>query len=260
MRLEFRSAPRFLITLACLACLGACASNVAHNDKEKQKGPPRLSAAGQVNLGLAERLLGQKQPERAMEHVNKALNSDPDAPEVQLVLARLQQAAGDERKAEKSYARALKLAPNSGMVLNAHGVWLCERAQYDAADADFARAQRDVAYTTPQQAIANAGRCAQKAGRWAKAEQSLRHALEFSPDDPQLLFLLADVSFRQGKLLEARAFVQRRESLGADAPTLALAARVEAAAGDRMAEARYRELLRERFPAYVPSGEGAAPP
>jgi len=243
--------------LVALASLGLSAGAVLAKDPAP---PRRLSHDGMLNLGLAETLLAQKQPERAMEHVRKAEDSDPDAPEVQLVFARLYQATGNERKAERSYERALKLAPNSGVVRNAHGVWLCEHGQYDAADADFARAQRDVAYATPQQALANAGRCAQKAGRWAKAEQSLRHALEYSADDPQLLFLLADVSFRQGKLLEARAFVQRREALGADAPTLALAARVEAAAGDRVAEARYRELLRERFPAYVPSGEGAAPP
>jgi type IV pilus assembly protein PilF len=255
MRPEARRAAGLALVLACL---GLASGAVAA--KDKGTAPARLSREGLANLGLAESMLRQSQPERAMEHAKKAQRSDPDAPEVQLVFARLYQAAGDERKAERSYERALKMAPNSGTVRNAHGVWLCEHAQYDAADAEFARAQRDAAYTTPQQAIANAGRCAQRAGRWAKAEQSLRHALEFTPDDPSVLLMLADVSLRQGKLLEARAFVQRREALGADAATLALAAQVEAAAGDRMAEARYRELLRERFPGYAPTGEGAAPP
>ena len=245
------------IALACLALLAGPARVEAKKDKPTAKG---LSHDGMVNLCLAESLLRQKQPERALEHARKAQRSDPQAPEVQLVLARLYSATGDERKAEKSFDRALKIAPTSGVVRNARAVWLCEHGQYDAAEADFARAQRDVAYKNPQQAIANAGRCAHRARRWAQAEQSLRHALEFTPEDPQLLFLLADASFQQGKLLEARAFVQRREALGADGATLDLAARIEAAAGDPVASARYRALLREGFPGYVPTGEGAAPP
>jgi type IV pilus assembly protein PilF len=201
-----------------------------------------------------------RQPERAMEAVRRAQRSDPDAPEVQVVLAQLYQSQGEARKAARTFRRALKADPVSGIVRNAHGVWLCEQDQFDEADAEFARAQRDPGYATPGQAIGNAGRCAHRAKRWPRAEAALRHALEFAPEDGTLLYLLADTELHQGKLLEARAFAQRRDALGDDAATLDLAARIEDAAGDRAAAARYRQRLGDAFPAHVPTGEGATTP
>lgn len=237
--------------LAGLAAAGAFAKDAA---------PHRLTAQGRMSLESAEAFLQQGQPERAMVSAREALASDPDAPEVHIVFARLYQIAGNEKKATRSFDRALKLAPGSGTVRNAHGLLLCAKGEYDAADAEFASALRDPEYVIPQQAIGNAGRCAHRAGRWPRAEAALRHALEFTPRDPQLLYLLADTELRQGKLMEARAFVQRRDALGNDAATLDLAARIEAAAGDRDAEARYRQRLGDAFPGYVPTGEGVATP
>jgi type IV pilus assembly protein PilF len=226
----------------------------------KDRAVARLSSDGRENLVYAESFLVAGDRTRALEFARKAQDSDPEAPDVHVFLARLQHATGDERQAGRSFQRALKLAPGSGAVRNAYGAWLCDRDQYDAADAEFKRALRDPGYAMPQQAIANAGLCAHRAGRWLQAESALRHALEFAPQDPQVLFKLADAEFRQGKLLEARAFVERRDALGDDAATLDLAARIEAAAGDRAAESRYRRRLRDGFPDYAPTGEGAAPP
>jgi type IV pilus assembly protein PilF len=244
-------AARLLGCLALLAGAGLAA---------REHTVPRLSSEGRENLVYAESFLAAGERVRAMEFARKAQDSDPDAPDVHVFLARLQHAAGDERQAGRSFQRALKLAPGSGAVRNAYGAWLCARDQYDAADAEFKRALRDPAYGMPQQAIANAGLCAHRAGRWLQAESALRHALEFAPQDPQVLLKLADAEFRQGKLLEARAFIERRGALGDDATTLDLAARIEAAAGDRSAESRYRRRLRDAFPEYAPTGEGAAKP
>jgi type IV pilus assembly protein PilF len=241
-----------LFSLLALVATGASAKD--------PKPAPGLSPDARTHLGLAQTYLEQHQDARAMEHVRMAQRSDPDAAQVHVMFALLYSADGEQGKAGKSFARALKLAPTSGAVLNAHAAWLCEQGQVDQADAEFARAQRDPAYNTPLQALSNAGRCAHRAERWAKAEQYFRHALEFAPEDGQLLLLLADTELRQGQTLEARAFVQRRDALGADAATLELAARIEDAAGDRIAAARYRQRLREQFPDYVPTGEGATTP
>lgn len=236
--------------------LALCSLAVAAKDA---KAPRGITSDGRTNLALAQSYQAQHQEARALEHLRMAQRSDPDAPEVHVMYALVYSAEGEQGKAEKSFSRALKLAPGSGTVLNAHASWLCGQGQVDLADAEFARALRDPAYSTPMQALSNAGRCAHRAGRWPRAEQYLRHALEFAPEDGPLLLLLADTELRQGQTLEARAFVQRRDALGADAATLALAARIEDAAGDRVAAARYRDRLRDEFPDYVPTGEGATP-
>ena len=60
--------------------------------------------------------------------------------------------------------------------------------------------------------------------------------------------------------MRRRNTLKRRDALGGDAETLELAARIEDAAGNEMAAARYRERLRIEFPDYVPTGEGARAP
>ena len=244
---------RALLAVLALAMVVSCAlapAKVARTSKG-------MTLVGRNNLSVAQGYLEQHQNARAMEHARMALQTDPGAPEVHVVTAMILQATGDMAKAGKSFDHALKLAPGSGVVLNAHAAWLCSQGQVDAADGEFARALRDPEYKTPMQALANAGKCAHKARHWAKAEQYFRHALEFGPEDRQLLYLLADTELRQGQTLEARAFIQRRDALGADAATLELAASIEDAAGDRTSASRLRQRLRDEFPDDVP---GAATP
>lgn len=255
LRLDLRRV-RTLPGVLVLVMLVACAQ-----EPTKDTGPAhRLSAEGRDNVLVAQGYLEQHKDARAMEHVRLALQSDPDSAEVHGVMAMIQEADGELAKAGKSFDRALKLAPASGAVLNAHAAWLCRQGKVDAADLEFSRALRDPDYLTPIQALANAGKCAHKARRWAKAEQYFRHALEFAPEERQLLFLLADTELQQGQTLEARAFIQRRDALGADAATLDLAAKIEDAAGDRVSAARLRQRLDDEFPTYVPTVEGAATP
>jgi type IV pilus assembly protein PilF len=54
--------------------------------------------------------------------------------------------------------------------------------------------------------------------------------------------------------MEARAFVQRLEAMGPTPEVLELAARIEDAAGDRAAAARYRQRARDA------ANSGAKPP
>ena len=251
-----RRDPRRIRILLAVLALGVFAG-CAQSPSKQATTAHGMSPSGRNNLGAAQGYLGQHQDARAMEYARLALQTDPDAPEVHVVIAQIQDATGEQAKAGKNFSRALKLSPGSGMVLNAHAAWLCGHGQIDAADLEFARALRDPGYKTPMQALANAGKCAHKARRWPKAEQYFRHALEFAPEDPQLLYLLADTELQQGQVLEARAFVQRRDALGADAATLQLAASIEDAAGDGASASRLRQRLRDEFPDNVP---GAATP
>jgi type IV pilus assembly protein PilF len=164
---------------------------------------------------------------------------------------------GEPAKAEREFGRALAIAPADGFILNAHASWLCENGRASEADQEFLRALRDPRYRTPLQTLANAGRCAHQVRQWGKAESYLRRALELAPADGTILFLLADVELKQGKFMEARAFIQRRDALGADASTLELAAAIEDAAGDALSAARYRQRLKEKFPDAAPAGQGA---
>lgn len=249
----------FTLLLCLLAACAACAAGGGDRAAARPSGS-RLTPDGRMHLGLAQGYLESNQVKKAQERLKLAMASDPNAAEVHAVAAMIHDRNGEPGKAARSFDRALQIAPDDGAILNAHASWLCESGQPAQADQEFQRALRDKRYRTPLQALANAGRCAHGASQWARAESYLRRALEISPEDPQVLLMLAEAELRQGKAMEARAFIQRRDSLGADAKTLALAANIEDAIGDRHAAARYRQRLKEQFPEHAPTGEGARSP
>ena len=72
----------------------------------------------------------------------------------------------DDARAGEHYARAAKLAPESGHVLNVYGAWLCEKGRTAEAEAVFTRAVKDPFYKARDQAYFNAGKCAMRAGAW----------------------------------------------------------------------------------------------
>lgn len=253
--MRLREASLLLLLLWLVAGIAVAGERTA-----TRSGQSRLSAEGRMHLGLAQGHLQANQLKLASERLKLAMSSDPGAAEVQVLAAMIHDRNGEPAKAAKAYNRALKIAPDDGSILNAHASWLCENGQTAQADQEFQRALQDGRYTTPFQALSNAGRCAHRASQWAKAESYLRRALKLAPEDAGVLLLLSEAELRQGNALEARAFVQRRDSLGADAKTLILAASIEDAAGDRHAAARYRQRLKEQFPEHALTGEGARSP
>jgi type IV pilus assembly protein PilF len=222
--------------------------------------PVVLSRTGQINLGLAQSYLDANSLEAALDRAKRAVAADPNYGETHAVLGMVYTRIGNQAGAAQEFETALKLSPSSGSILNAHAVWLCGQGQFDRADTEFRQALADPFYTNAMQANANAGKCAQLAGRLPVAEAYLRLALEKSPEDAQILLGLAQVEFAQGQWLEARAFAQRRLSVGATAEALDLAARIEDAAGDKSAAARYRQQRSDQFPEPAPTGEGVPRP
>ena len=254
---------RRLEWLACLVLLASCASTGGDKDstpKSSAESNLRLSAGGRMNLGLAQGYLEAGDVAKARQRAELAEQTDPGSAEVRATLGMIHAGAGDKDKAQREFDRALKIAPNDGAILNAHASWSCEHGQAELADREFVKALADPKYRTPVQALSNAGKCALSVGRLPQAEDYLRRALVFAPQDRNLLYLLADTEFKQGKFFEAQAFIQRRDALGADASTLDLAARIEEGAGNAMGAARYRQRLRQEFPDHVPTGEGARSP
>ena len=245
------------VLLACLL-LAACASGGGAAPRAGTPNEP--SSDGRLNLGLAEGYLTKGDLPKAAERAEMVLASDPRWAQAHALRAVVHERAGESEKASRAFDRALALEPSNGAILNAHAVWLCEHGQADRADREFALALADRDYRQPVQALANAGKCANGAGRLAAAADYLRRALVFAPTDKTLLFLLADIELRQGKTFEAQAFIQRRDALGADGATLDLAARIEEAAGNAQGAARYRARLHNEFPEYAPTGEGARSP
>lgn len=244
--------------LALLAMMAGCASTGGG----AAAGPDSrdMSTKGMANLQLAQNYLRSGRLDVALDRANRAARMDPQSADVQVVLGLIRQALEDEVRAGEHFERAVKLAPNTGHVLNARAAWLCERGKYDEADAMFTRAAQDPFYEERTQSYYNAGRCAMLGGRMDRAEAPLRKGLELDPKHPLLLEQMARLQFAQGNFLGARAFYQRREAVGeVGAELLDLAVMIEEGAGDRAAAQRYRERLEQGFPGYTRSATEGSP-
>lgn len=250
---------RPIVFAGLFSLLAACASSGGDKKSETAGGTgvggthASMSNKGLANLNLAHNYLTAGQLDYAIDRANRALRTDPKSPDVQIVLGMIYEKLDNPVRAGEHYALAAKFAPEAGHVLNVRAVWLCRQNATEEADALFVQAFKDPFYKNKQQAYYNAGKCALQANRLDRAEQYLRQGVQVAPEDMRLLAELAEVKYRQGDYMAARAFYQRREALGApSAELLSLAVRIEQGAGDSIAADRYRRRLNEQFPNYTP--------
>lgn len=200
-------------------------------------------------LTLATRDMQVGNLDAAERKVREALKLAPEAPDALVLQAGIDDRRGRTRQAGEIFRKAAELAPQRGDVLNNYGAWLCQQGQPAESLVWFDRALQAPGYATPGEAQANAGSCALDAGQLERAERDLRAALVAAPANPVALESMAQLSYRQGRYMEARAFAERRIAAApATRSVLQLASQIEVKLGDRAASDRYLQRIRQEFP------------
>ena len=200
-------------------------------------------------LTLATRDMQVGNLDAAERKVREALKLAPEAPDALVLQAGIDDRRGRTRQAGENFRKAAELAPQRGDVLNNYGAWLCQQGQPAESLVWFDRALQAPGYATPGEAQANAGSCALDAGQLERAERDLRAALVAAPANPVALESMAQLSYRQGRYMDARAFAERRIAAApATRSVLQLASQIEARLGDRAASDRYLQRIRQEFP------------
>ncbi|MDJ1521221.1 type IV pilus biogenesis/stability protein PilW [Stenotrophomonas maltophilia] len=200
-------------------------------------------------LALAARDMQVGNLDAAERKAREALKLAPESPDALVLMAGIDERRGRTQQAGESFRRAAEQAPQRGDVLNNYGAWLCQQGRPAESLAWFDRALQAPGYATPAEAQANAGGCALDAGQLERAERDLRAALSTLPGNPVALEAMAQLSFRQGRYMEARAFAERRIAAApATRSVLQLASQIEARLGDRAASDRFIQRIRQEFP------------
>ena len=249
----------YLQTLLLFSTLVCCSAKTYAAEPSKVA----LSFQGERAVAISQQLFAQGEFGKALDNAELAIRSDPKSGIAQVHKAMILDRIKKTQKAHQSYAKALKLSPTDGYVLNAVAISFCARGQVKESDALFVRAVQDTDYPIPQQALQNAGFCAFKAGNFVLAEQRFRSALIADPQTVQSLELMSQIKFKQSNFFEARAFMQRREALGPlSVPLLQLAQQIEKSAGDDRAAAQYQKQLVILLQSQIqpPTGEGQKKP
>lgn len=239
---------RVATLLACLAAAG-CVSTAEEPSKVSE------SDAARYNTQLGVSYLRRGDLEAARDKLEKAVKQDPRFPAAHAALGILYERTGDLARAAEHLERATRLAPDDPNMLNNYGGFLCRRGDRIEGLKYIEAAAKNAYYRTPETALTNAGVCARGIPDPGRAEGYFRQALARNPGFPDALLQLADLKLEQGEPLQARAFLQRYESVGpVTAASLSLGARTERALGNLDAATGYERRLRAQFPGSPEAG------
>ena len=185
----------------------------------------------------------------ALDELRKAITADNRFGPAYNVYGMIYMELTEDKLAEENFRRAIELDRNDSEARNNFGWFLCTRGRYDEGLDQFSTAIRNPLYTKPEQAMSNAGLCAEKKGDLALAEANLTKSLKLHPDNANTVVKMAGLYFRQNRLIEAQRLLSRHDELAPPtAESLWLGVRLERKLGDRAQEAAYGLQLRKRFP------------
>ncbi len=202
-----------------------------------------------VYINLSGAYLQEGRLTEAFMNAKKAVYVDPRSSNAHYILALVYQRLGEPGPADESFREAISRDPRNPAALNAYGLFLCEREDYQAADGYFRRSLENPLYGTPWIALHNAGACKEAAGDLEGAEQDYRAALTSNPRFAPSLLSMADISYETTYYLSARAYLQRYAEVAPHtAESLWLGVKTENQLGDKDQMASYALKLRNLFP------------
>lgn len=241
------------LALVFAVTLAGCAANDGGDVDPRRSGSSvdRVSPvrAAEVNTRLGVGYLERGELQVAMQKLEQAVSQDPQHVPAHIALGIVYQSIDRNEKALEHLKTAVRLAPEDGGAHNSYAALLCQVGRYAEADQHFRAALEDPFYATPGIVLANAGSCARRDGRAEDAEDYLREALDYDPENRTALFNLARLSIDRHEPLQARAFLQRLEASGGlGARALLLAVQVERDLGSEREAEQYADILKQRYP------------
>ena len=243
---------RLITEAILLLMLAGCAGAPPLQTEQPQSQQAATSEAGQrakVHTELGGLYLSQGNLGVALEEARKALAASSSYAPAHSLMGLIHMQMRENAAAEESYERALRLAPNDPEINNSYGWFLCQTGRERRALDLFQIALKSPLYSTPSLAYTNAGICSLRLQDDRAAEEYFMRALRLDPANDRAAYFLADISFRQGRLAQARQYLNElHKRAEPSVETLWLSVRIERRLGERDLEARLSAQLRRRFP------------
>ncbi|MBD3670873.1 MAG: type IV pilus biogenesis/stability protein PilW [Gammaproteobacteria bacterium] len=234
-----------LAALVFAVLFSACSGSPEKSTQNQQYAETPAKINAELGLGYMQ----QGDYKRAMQKLELALNYNPEYDKAHHYIAELYRRLNESKLADKHFQKAIELSPQDPGLRNNYGAFLCERGDFEQAEEQFLLAIRDPLYDGRVQAYENLGLCATQAGDLEKAEKYLRTALKANPRLVKSLYGMAELNYKIGDYLRARAYLQRYEEVGTiTAESLWLGIRIEHRMGDREVMKRYARELSRLYP------------
>jgi len=231
------------LLIASTLLLGGCAStgtsSSGDSTKELATSSDQTSAQkrASIHLQLAVGYFQRGELDVALDKVKLALQADPDSADAYNVRGLIYMQMGEDRLAEESFQRALRLAPHNGEVDNNYGWFLCQGKRVTESFPYFEAAASERKYPFPAKALGNAGKCSLKIGHETEAEKYFLTAFKYDPSNNDVNYNLAKLYFERKDYEHAQFYVGRViKSDVHDADVLWLGIKVAHKMGDRVTE------------------------
>lgn len=232
---------RMLLALPLLL-LVACVTHDTGREVDMKE-----AAKANVSLGMA--YMQQGNLMLAKEKLERAAKQDPKSTEVSWAMASLYERMEMPKEADRSYKKAIDLAPNNSQIANTYAVFLCRQGDMDRALPLFDKVIADKLYQTPYAAAANAGTCLRDDKRTADARLYFERAVALGPGFADASVGLGDLQIAQGDNAGAMKTVDNFVRNGTkSADVLVVGVRAAVAQRDCTAATKYTLRLRLDFP------------
>jgi type IV pilus assembly protein PilF len=237
----------FLALLLLAGCAGDPGPTRESGQIVGEVGEPRNRA--RLHTELAALYFGRGNMNVALEELRTAVRADSNYAPAHSMFGLVYMELKENRLAEDSFERALRLSPNEPDINHNYGWFLCQNKREEESIRYFLQAIRNPLYPTPWRSYSAAGQCSMRIDKPKDAEEFFLRALRQEPDEPASLLQLGQIRYRQGNLEEARKLVSRYNKLVTPGPeSLWLALRIERKLGQRVAERNFATELRRRYP------------
>ncbi len=234
----------FLVT----ACANTPNSNPYRSPSKSQSINKEMTAQKFLKVGVRYLELDMLKPAKDRLEVAYALNDNND--QIHNALGVLFERLKQDDKAELHYKDAIRLNPNDARICNNYGRFLCERGRYEQGILLLNQAIAMPLNDRKWYALTNLGRCELLQGKKQVAEGILRQALQENSRFAPALIEMQKISYRKGKFLSARAFLERYLAVAKhNQETLWFAVQTERALGNKKLTDEYKQLLFRQYPA-----------
>jgi type IV pilus assembly protein PilF len=238
----------FALALVTAVLTAACATQPAQSANLNEEESARLESA-RLHTELGSAYYGNGQLAVALEELTIASQVYPKYAPAFYMLGLVYMDMHEDAQAEQAFKQAISLDPSSSEAYNNYGWFLCQRGKIDEAIRQFMIAVKNPRYDAAYKPYVNAGICSRKRNDDTAALEYFERALKLQPNHPQALYNSADIYFQRGDLAMAKSLLlhyMRTSNPGPDA--LWLGVRLERKLGDRVAQASYAQMLRQRYP------------
>lgn len=241
---------RVLVVLGFLALAGCVTTTDSPFAREANK---QKAEENYVKLGMA--YIGQGNYDRARDHLERALQINPDSPSALAGMGLIYQTEGEPDLAEKSFLNALDSDSNYTRGRVFYGAFLYNQGRYKDAETQFTRASKDTEYDDRGSVFYNLGRTQDELGDFEDATASYKRAVGLSRGNANYLLALSTSLVNEGDYASAEHYynqlvgmMQHNPNLKHSPESLLTGLRLAHHFGDENREASLALLLRKQYP------------